>query len=136
MVFTENWFEAAAGAGRRYKYAWGDAPLRWLDHLAHEVGHLPHIAQQRTLAGYLLRFGLQYARYGHDAAPLEQEAEAGRTRFRAFQAFVAANSAPGTLLTLLGDPAYSDEAAYDLLDAWHAAFCEHERDGRLERSAS
>ncbi|MCB9181297.1 MAG: hypothetical protein H6593_07640 [Flavobacteriales bacterium] len=87
--FTPNWY-AASGYGRS---SFGDrsrrSTLRWLMHLAHEVGHLPqaerfgHHALGRLR--YLLAFAGQYGSRAllgrwpvHDGAPLEREADRGR----------------------------------------------------------
>ena len=87
--FTPNWY-AASGYGRS---SFGDhsrrSTLRWLMHLAHEVGHLPQAERfgQHALGRlrYLLAFAGQYGSRAlmgrwpvHDGAPLEQEADRGR----------------------------------------------------------
>ena len=87
--FTPNWY-AATGYGR---ISFGDrsrrSTLRWLMHLAHEVGHLPQAERfgQHALGRlrYLLAFAGQYGSRAlmgrwpvHDGAPLEQEADRGR----------------------------------------------------------
>ena len=87
--FTPNWY-AATGYGRS---SFGDrsrrSTLRWLMHLAHEVGHLPQAERfgQHALGRlrYLLAFAGQYGSRAllgrwpvHDGAPLEREADRGR----------------------------------------------------------
>ena len=87
--FTPNWY-AASGYGRS---SFGDhsrrSTLRWLMHLAHEVGHLPQAERFGQHALGRLRYLLAFAgHYGsralmgrwpvHDGAPLEQEADRGR----------------------------------------------------------
>ena len=87
--FTPNWY-AATGYGRS---SFGDrsrrSTLRWLMHLAHEVGHLPQAERfgQQALGRlrYLLAFAGQYGSRAllgrwpvHDGAPLEREADRGR----------------------------------------------------------
>ena len=87
--FTPNWY-AASGYGRS---SFGDrsrrSTLRWLMHLAHEVGHLPQAERfgQQALGRlrYLLAFAGQYGSRAllgrwpvHDGAPLEREADRGR----------------------------------------------------------
>ena len=87
--FTLNWY-AATGYGRS---SFGDrsrrSTLRWLMHLAHEVGHLPQAERfgQQALGRlrYLLAFAGQYGSRAllgrwpvHDGAPLEREADRGR----------------------------------------------------------
>ncbi|HOP43612.1 MAG TPA: hypothetical protein PLA11_08825 [Flavobacteriales bacterium] len=87
--FTPNWY-AASGYGRS---SFGDrsrrSTLRWLMHLAHEVGHLPQAERfgQHALGRlrYLLAFAGQYGSRAllgrwpvHDGAPLEREADRGR----------------------------------------------------------
>ena len=87
--FTPNWY-AASGYGRS---SFGDhsrrSTLRWMLHLAHEVGHLPQAERfgQHALGRlrYLLAFAGQYGSRAllgrwpvHDGAPLEREADRGR----------------------------------------------------------
>ena len=87
--FTPNWY-AATGYGRS---SFGDhsrrSTLRWLMHLAHEVGHLPQAERfgQHALGRlrYLLAFAGQYGSRAllgrwpvHEGAPLEREADRGR----------------------------------------------------------
>ena len=87
--FTPNWY-AASGYGRS---SFGDrsrrSTLRWLMHLAHEVGHLPQAERFGQHAWGRLRYLLAFAgQYGsralrdrwpvHDGAPLEREADRGR----------------------------------------------------------
>ena len=87
--FTPNWY-AASGYGRS---SFGDrsrrSTLRWMLHLAHEVGHLPQAERfgQQALGRlrYLLAFAGQYGSRAllgrwpvHDGAPLEREADRGR----------------------------------------------------------
>ncbi|MEZ4760784.1 MAG: hypothetical protein R2810_13475 [Flavobacteriales bacterium] len=87
--FTPNWY-AATGYGRS---SFGDhsrrSTLRWLMHLAHEVGHLPQAERfgQHALGRlrYLLAFAGQYGSRAllgrwpvHDGALLEREADRGR----------------------------------------------------------
>lgn len=82
--FTRKWFEAEG---------YGDGSLRatwnWLQHLAHEVGHIPQAERfGNDLAGkarYVLAFVSQYGGRAvrlagdvHDGAPLEIEADRGR----------------------------------------------------------
>jgi hypothetical protein len=91
IYFTPNWF------ARSGPHARGDGSLestqRWLQHLAHEVGHLPQArafgygALGRTryvgafTAQYLWR-AVRLKRDVHDGAPLEREAEAGAQALR------------------------------------------------------
>lgn len=84
--FTRKWFEAEG---------YGDgtpiATWNWLQHLAHEAGHLPQAARygHGTLGKlrYVMAFAWQYGRRAavlrwdvHDGAPLEIEADRGRRR--------------------------------------------------------
>ncbi len=82
--FTRKWFEAPDyGDGSRM------ALWNWLQHLAHEVGHLPQAERygygSLGKARYVLAFAWQYGsralrmkRDVHDGAPLEIEADRGR----------------------------------------------------------
>lgn len=82
--FTRKWF-AANGYGNGTP----ESTLRWLLHLAHEVGHLPQAERfGRSLWGkvrYVATFTGQYAKRAllfqwpvHDGSPLEREADRGR----------------------------------------------------------
>lgn len=82
--FTRKWFEAEGYGDGTLQATWN-----WLQHLSHEVGHLPQ-AERFGLgwsgkSRYVLTFAWQYAsravrleRDVHDGAPLEIEADRGR----------------------------------------------------------
>lgn len=82
--FTARWWHDPGLADRS-----AQSTLRWLMHLAHEVGHLPQAERcGYSLLGrarYVIRFAFQYGtralafkRDVHDGAPLEIEADIGR----------------------------------------------------------
>jgi hypothetical protein len=91
IYFTPNWF-APSGVNARGDGSL-DSALRWLLHLAHEVGHLPQARRHGTSAWgqarYVAAFAGQYLWRAvrlkpdvHDGAPLEQEAEIGAAVLR------------------------------------------------------
>jgi hypothetical protein len=82
--FTRKWFKAEG---------YGDGSLRatwnWLQHLSHEVGHLPQAARfgpglwgkARYVSAFTAQYGiraLMLRKRIHDGAPLEIEADRGR----------------------------------------------------------
>ena len=82
--FTRKWFKAAGYGDGTSLATWN-----WLQHLAHEVGHLPQAERfgQGPLgkSRYVLTFAWQYGcramrmkRDVHDGAPMEIEADRGR----------------------------------------------------------
>ena len=86
--FTRKWFDAPGYGDESLAATW-----HWLQHLSHEVGHLPQAERfGRTLIGklrYVSAFAFQYGyralllkRDVHDGAPLEIEADRGRWTLR------------------------------------------------------
>ena len=85
ITFTENFF---SDEKRLYKSkAYKNNLHAWLRLSAHEVRHLEHAKRFKYLIFYLIIFAYQYLRYGHDAAPLEIEANEGSSRFTRFIRF-------------------------------------------------
>jgi len=75
ITFTENFFSSDKNlyGNRAYANDLDD----WLRLSAHEAGHLNHAVRFKFFIMYLIIFVVQYVRYGHDAAPLEIEADEG-----------------------------------------------------------
>ncbi len=86
ITFTENFFADDIELYGRSAYA--NNLHVWLRLSAHEVGHLAHAQKYNSLIVYLLVFAYQYLRYGHDAAPLEKEADSGAINFSKFNSFL------------------------------------------------
>ena len=107
ITFTENFFsiDQSLYKGRAY----GNDVAGWLDMSAHEAGHLLHAVRFRFFIFYLLVFAYQYLRYGHDAAPLEIEAEAGRWQYRQFDAYVRQNSSRSLVDLITSDSSEADK---------------------------
>jgi len=74
ITYTENFFSNDTSLYRR---AYADNTYTWLRMSAHEVGHVNHAIRYGSIIIYLIVFIYQYARYGHDGAPLEKEADLG-----------------------------------------------------------
>ena len=83
ITYTENFFSENKDIYSQAAYA--DRTSVWLGMSAHEVGHLEHARRYGSLIVYLIAFIAQYMRYGHDAAPLEIEAERGRQTYHRFR---------------------------------------------------
>jgi len=85
ITYTENFFSSDTEAYGHAAYA--DKPSTWLRMSAHEVGHLIHAQRYGSIIIYLFVFAYQYLRYGHDAAPLELEAEYGNRTLAEFDRY-------------------------------------------------
>lgn len=86
ITFTENFFsEDTEYYGRK---AYAHNPRTWLRLSAHEVGHLHHTLRFKSFFIYLIVFAYQYLKYGHDAAPLEIEAEQGPRMLSRFSSYM------------------------------------------------
>jgi len=89
ITYTENFFSANI---QQYKSkAYLNNMHAWLRLSAHEVTHLEHAKRYKYLLWYLIVFGYQYLRYGHDLAPLEIEADLGRFQYDKFISFTRYN---------------------------------------------
>ncbi len=119
ITYTENFFSGDHALFGNAAYANNTAT--WLRMSAHEVGHLEHAHRYRSLVIYLIVFIYQYLRYGHDAAPLEQEAERGPRELRRFIAFT--NRIQGHhSLTQLMEAELPDSAKVEKIAAWWTDF--------------
>ncbi len=88
IYFTENYFSE----DQKYYngYAFADNPSAWLRLASHEVSHVAHARRFGSIILYLIIFIYQYARYGHDKAPLEIEADAGTILYDRFSNHIKA----------------------------------------------
>lgn len=86
--FTALWWDDPGLGDRSHASTW-----RWLEHLAHEVGHLQQAercggsiaGRMRYVAHFVLQYGARAIRLKgdvHDGAPWELEADAGRQVLR------------------------------------------------------
>jgi len=67
IYMTENYFTSETSSRDHFYH--------WTRLLCHELMHQQHGIRFKSIGYYLWRFALEYLRYGHDKAPLEQEAE-------------------------------------------------------------
>ena len=121
ITFTENFYsDDTAYYGHK---AYANKPGAWLRLSAHEAGHLHHAHRFKSLLIYLIVFVYQYARYGHDAAPLEIEADLGPEVLSRLSKHI--KSAHGA--SLVKDcitTNISDSEKIALLDKWWASYSE------------
>jgi hypothetical protein len=85
ITFTENFFSDDRELFKSKAYL--NNVSAWLRLSSHEVTHLVHAKRFKYLFWYLIVFGYQYLRYGHDRAPLELEANRGSYEFDRFLHF-------------------------------------------------
>lgn len=119
ITFTENFFSDDKTLYGHAAYA--NRPQVWLRLSAHEVGHLHHTHRFKFFVVYLFVFLYQYMRYGHDAAPLEKEADAGPRVLAEFSAYVRRTYN----LSVLNDciiASISEEEKKALLMEWWGGF--------------
>ncbi|MCM1078563.1 MAG: DUF6443 domain-containing protein [Bacteroidales bacterium] len=84
--FTPNYFEDDK---KQYNgHGYGQDFYSWMILLSHEVGHIKHIGESQNELSYIIGFGLDYLKYGHDNTPREKEADKGYNNFKAFNKFV------------------------------------------------
>lgn len=117
ITFTENFFSDDKKLFGRAAYA--NNTSTWLRMSAHEVGHLTHAHRYKSLFIYLIVFVYQYLRYGHDAAPLEEEAEHGPRQLRKFLVYVKKQRAD---LILLMESDVSDATKVNLINDWWSEY--------------
>ena len=86
ITYTENFF--STNQQRYGSAAYGNNLNVWLRLSAHEVGHLHHAKRFKSFLIYLIVFAYQYIRFGHDAAPLELEADVGPKVLSKFRHFI------------------------------------------------
>lgn len=86
ITFTENYFSTDTDIyGIK---AYGNKSAAFLDLLSHELGHIQHTLRFKYFWFYLIRFALEYLRYGHKDSVLELEAEKSREIFNDFVKYV------------------------------------------------
>ena len=119
ITLTENWFEEDPAAYQGHGY--GQKTILWIALLSHEVGHIPHIEQKRSVIRYALSFLWEYLRYGHDKAPRELEADKGYRVFKDFYAWLNDTCKPHALRDLL-ESELPEQEKISTLDRWWDAF--------------
>jgi len=90
ITYTENFFSDDTSIYPHTAYA--NKLYTWLSMSAHEVGHLTHAFQYKSIIFYLFIFIYQYGRYGHDKAPLEKEANYGSDNFLRLRKYLTASN--------------------------------------------
>ena len=116
ITFTENFFSTDNDLFRGRAYA--NNFYTWLHLAAHEAGHLLHANRFKFILVYLLVFAYQYLKFGHDAAPLEIEAELGNTRLKQFRAYLTSQEGPHFLKELITSERDSKEKIQQLNYLW------------------
>lgn len=119
ITFTENFF--STDQERYHNRAYANAVDSWLYLSAHEVGHLIHAVRYRFFVIYIIVFIYQYAKYGHDAAPLEIEADIGRKRLRQFNRYICDKEDKGGIRQLVISD-LTEQKKIELLEKWWTAF--------------
>lgn len=108
--------------------------MAWLSLSSHEVGHIPQIYKEGSLAAYAMEFISQYASAGnHDGAPYEKEADKGYNNFMDFNDFVNKTYGDNSLKNLFNN--HSENVITKRLDKWWGAF-EEVRGHKEERTKS
>jgi len=120
ITFTENFFSSDQTHYKGKAYA--NDVQGWLSMSAHEAGHLLHAVRFRFLIIYLAFFIYQYLRYGHDAAPLEIEVEAGNQELKRFQIFLNQRYGPKSLEQLITSESKDEAAKIEQLEKWWQAY--------------
>ncbi|MDR0939383.1 MAG: hypothetical protein LBN29_08540, partial [Mediterranea sp.] len=118
ITYTENWFDDDPSSYNGHGY--GQNIYAWLSLSAHEIGHIPQIGKLGGIMGYLYEFVKQYAKYGHDAAPLEKEAEKGRTEFKEFYKFANTTYGQNSIESLFNSKDTEGQKMYTLNSWWNS----------------
>ena len=117
ITFTENFFSTDQSLYNNRAYA--NDMQSWLRMSSHEVGHLAHTHRYKSFIIYLLVFAYQYIRYGHDAAPLEIEAEIGTSELYRFDNFMRRNNYSNGTISLLTSDKTEAEKILALDELWN-----------------
>ena len=116
ITFTENFFSTDSELYQGRAYA--NNLDTWLSMAAHEAGHLIHAVRYKFFIFYLIIFAYQYLKYGHDAAPLEIEAEEGNQRLRKFQRYLRDQHGSFYLHDLITSKIGDEQKIQHLNSAW------------------
>ena len=122
MTFTENYFadDATSYNGNGY----GQNVTEWLSMASHEATHIKHIEQAGGKIRYLLHFGVQYLKHGHNNVPEEKEADANREKFNEFNKFIRNKYGKNALQELFKSD-FSDSQKVRQIDSWWKEFNEN-----------
>lgn len=116
ITFTENFFSSDK---TKYNHkAYLNNIFSWLRLASHEVGHIQHGVRYKFFLYYLIVFGFQYLRYGHDNAPLEKEADIGSQNFIALVAFCNSKYKANIINDILSQPISEDKKIILINDIW------------------
>jgi len=116
ITFTENFFSTDQQQFNNYAYA--NDLHSWLRMSSHEVGHLAHTHRFKSFIIYLIVFAYQYIKYGHDAAPLEIEAEEGTSELYRFDNFLRTVGLDQGTISLITSGKSEEEKISDLEGLW------------------
>jgi len=116
ITYTENFF--SDDQSRYGAAAYANKVRTWLRMSAHEIGHLNHTLRFRSFLIYLIVFAYQYLKYGHDAAPLEKEADLGTRNLSHFNHYLRSQNQAWTLTSLLTSDKSEAEKIEQLKDWW------------------
>lgn len=119
MTFTKNYFADNPSAYNGNGY--GQNVNEWLDLASHEVKHIDHVKEHKGKIGYLVDFGLQYLRYGHDQSPAEMEADKSRNRYKDFTKYINKKYGNNSLLKLF-ESNLSDGQKIQQIDQWWSEY--------------
>ena len=123
MTFTPNYFE-----DDRTKYngnVFGQDFYAWMDLLSHEVTHINHIMDSGGMLSYVLGFGIDYLKYGHDDTPREKEANVNQRVFNDFSRFTNKNHGKRALERLFKSD-LSDNQKISTINRWWNEYKEDE----------
>ena len=119
ITYTENYFEDNPTLFNGHGY--GQDIMGWLSLSSHEVGHIPQIDKAGGFFNYVTSILTEYAKFGHDKAPSEIEAEQGTTKFNQFNDFIDKNYEKGGLEKLLKSNRTQDRKI-EIIDKWWSEF--------------
>lgn len=124
IYLTENYFEDNPTAYNNNGY--GQDLYNWIGLLSHEVKHLDHIKNSNGKGRYILSFGLDYLRYGHDNTPREKEAINKFNSFKSFWKYVNKNYGKNALEKLFQNE-QSETLIIETLKQWLYEYRENEK---------
>ena len=115
ISFTPNFFEDDKEQYNGHGY--GQSFYDWMELLSHEVGHIKHVGESKNEMLYVIGFGLDYLKYGHDDTPREKEADKGTVKFKDFNKFLNETKGKNALENLFKSNKTS-ELQIEIIDEW------------------